>query len=193
MRKVRRIDNLLDTTCILVEKWLKSNQILQRKCEVVILEIEGRRKRVNIATITGASIGIFGAVVAGVGLLLAPLTAGISTVLSVGGGVLAISGGGITTGAKFVELKLNHGTKDALKRYHNCHEERYTSLMAIIDQLEKEIEGLEKISAKIFWISNHSWSCPSCGGGDNGSAKSACIHKRNKCSRRNHWTSVGLY
>lgn len=120
-----------------MEKWLKSNQILQRKCEVVILEIEGRRKRVNIATITGASIGIFGAVVAGVGLLLAPLTAGISTALSVGGGVLAFSGGGISTGAKFVERQLNHGTKDALKRYHNCHEERYTSFMAIIDQLEK--------------------------------------------------------
>lgn len=132
-----------------MEKWLKGNQILQRKCEVLILEIEGRRKKVNIATITGASIGIFGAVVAGVGLLLAPFTAGISTVLSVGGGVLAFSGGGTSTGAKLVELKLNHGTKDALKRYHNCHEERYTSFMAIIDRLKEEIENLGEISAKI--------------------------------------------
>lgn len=132
-----------------MEKWLKNNQILQRKCEVVIFEIEGRRKRANIATITGASIGIFGAVVAGFGLLLAPLTAGVSTVISVGGAVLGFSGGGITTGSKIVEFKLNHGSKDALKRYHNCQEETYTSFMAIIDRLEKEIKDLEKISPKI--------------------------------------------
>lgn len=83
--------------------------------------------------IIGVSIGIFGVVVVGVGFLLVFFIVGIFIVFFVGGGVLVILGGGIIIGVKFVEFKFNYGIKDVLKWYYNCYEERYMSLMVIID------------------------------------------------------------
>lgn len=81
MRRIRKIDSLLSNSCILIEQWLICNRNLQKHCELMISEIEGLRKNVNSASITGTSAGLIGAVLTGVGFLLAPISAGISGVL----------------------------------------------------------------------------------------------------------------
>lgn len=149
MRKIRKIDSLLNTACILVDQWLICNQILQRNCELIVLEIEGRRKNVNIATIAGTGTGIVGAVLTGVGIFLAPATGGLSTLLSVGGAVMAVSGGTVATGAKITESVLNNSTIDKLKRYQNCYKERFDSLKSVIKEINNEMKELSELSKEI--------------------------------------------
>lgn len=149
MRRIRKIDSLLNIACALIEQWLICNRNLQKHCELIISEIEGRRKNVNIATITGTSAGIIGAVLTGVGFLLAPVTAGISTVLSVGGAVMAVSGGTVATGAKITESVLNNGTIDTLKRYQNCYKERFDSLKSILSEITHEVNKLKELSTEL--------------------------------------------
>ncbi|XP_061176771.1 uncharacterized protein LOC133185509 [Saccostrea echinata] len=149
MRRIRIVDTLLETACVNVEQWLLCNQILQRRCDLVICEIEGRRKNVNIATISGSGAGIVGAVLTGVGIALAPVTGGISTLLAVGGGVLAVSGGTVAAGAKITETYLNSGTIDTLKRYQNCYQERFERVQNVMEQLKKEVNKLAEVSTEI--------------------------------------------
>jgi hypothetical protein len=118
------------------------------KCDAVICEVEGRRKNVNVATISGSSAGIVGAVLAGIGIVLAPATGGISTLLTVGGGVLAVSGGTVAAGAKITESVLNKSTVDTLKRHQNCYQERFERLRCSNEQLKKEVKRLEEESAE---------------------------------------------
>nr|XP_034334563.1 uncharacterized protein LOC105345630 [Crassostrea gigas] len=47
MQKVRKIDNLLNSACTLIDQWLICNEILQRNCELIVLEIEVRRQNVK--------------------------------------------------------------------------------------------------------------------------------------------------
>ncbi|XP_062607117.1 uncharacterized protein LOC134268893 [Saccostrea cucullata] len=149
MRRIRTVDTLLETACVTVEQWLLCSQILQRRCDLVINEIEGRRKNVNIATISGSGAGIVGAVMTGVGIALAPVTGGISTLLAVGGGVLAVSGGTVAAGAKITETYLNSGTIDTLKRYQNCYQERFERLQNVMDELKREVTKLAEVSTEI--------------------------------------------
>ncbi|XP_061176150.1 uncharacterized protein LOC133185108 [Saccostrea echinata] len=148
MREIRVVDTLLETACVAVEQWLLCSQILQRRCDLVISEIEGRRKNVNIATISGSGAGILGAVLTGVGIALSPVTGGIS-LLAVGGGVLAVSGGTIAAGAKITENYLNSGRVDTLKRYQNCYQERFERLQNVIEELKGEIKRLAEVSTEI--------------------------------------------
>ena len=149
LRQIRKIDRQLKHVCLLIDEWLFCNQMLQRKCDAMIFEIEGRRKDVNIATITGSCAGIVGAALTGVGLALAPFTAGISTLLSVGGAVLAVSGGTVATGAKITESVLNSNTIDTLKRNQNCYQERLETLNCSICQLREEIIKLGELTSEI--------------------------------------------
>ncbi|XP_062619670.1 uncharacterized protein LOC134281204 [Saccostrea cucullata] len=149
MRKIRRVDTLLKTACVTVEQWLSCNQALQKRCDLVICEIEGRRKNVNIATISGSGAGIVGAVLTGVGIALAPLTGGISTLLAVGGGVLAVSGGTVAAGAKITETYLNSGTIDKLKRYQNSYQEIFELLQNVMEELKMEVKKLAEMSTEI--------------------------------------------
>ncbi|XP_061176772.1 uncharacterized protein LOC133185510 [Saccostrea echinata] len=149
MRRMRKVDTLLKTACVTVEQWLLCNQILQRRCDLVICEIEGRRKNVNIATISGSGAGIVGAVLTGFGIALTPVTGGISTLLAVGGGVLAVSGGTVAAGAKITETYLNSGTIDTLKRYQNCYQERFELLQNVMEQLKGEVNRLAEVSTEI--------------------------------------------
>ena len=149
MREIRKIDNQLKRVCILLDKWLSYNQMLQKKCDSMVLEIEGRRNNVNIATITGTSAGIVGAALTGVGLALAPFTAGISTLMSVGGAVIDVSGGTEATGAKIAESVLNHGTIDTLKRYQNCSQETLEDLKSAMKQLKRDLKKLGELSTEM--------------------------------------------
>ena len=149
MREIRKIDNHLKRVCIIIDQWLFCNQMLQENCDKIIFEMENRRKDVNIATITGTSAGIIGAALTGVGLALAPFTAGISTVLSIGGAALAVSGGTVATGAKITENVLNNNTIDILKRYENCYQERLENLNSAMSQLKEEVKKLGDISREM--------------------------------------------
>nr|XP_022291453.1 uncharacterized protein LOC111102840 [Crassostrea virginica] len=149
MRRIRKIDNQLKDVCVIIDQWLYCNQMLQEKCDKIIFEMENRRKDVNIATITGTSAGIVGAALTGVGLALAPFTAGISTVLSIGGAVLAVSGGTVATGAKITESVLNNNTVDTLKRFQNCYQERLENLNSAMSQLKEEVQKLGDMSKEM--------------------------------------------
>ncbi|XP_062596128.1 uncharacterized protein LOC134257543 [Saccostrea cucullata] len=149
MRKLRIVDTLLKTAYVTVEQWLLCNQILQKRCDLVINEIEGRRKNVNIATISGSGAGIVGAVLTGVGIALTPVTGGISTLLAVGGGVLAVSGGTVAAGAKITETYLNSGTIETLKRYQNSYRENFELLQNIMEELKLGVKNLAEISTEI--------------------------------------------
>lgn len=149
MRKIRKIDSLLNTACTLIDQWLICNQILQRNCDLIVLEIEGRRRNVNIATMTGTSAGIVGAVLTGVGIFLAPVTAGISTLLSVGGAAMAVAGGTVATGAKLTESVLNNRTIDTLKRYQNCYKERFDTFKVVMREMNDQMKELSELSREI--------------------------------------------
>ncbi|XP_056014534.1 uncharacterized protein LOC125674135 isoform X1 [Ostrea edulis] len=148
MREIRKMDTLLDSTCVSIEQWLLCNRNLQTKCDAVICEIEGRRKNVNIATISGSSAGLVGAWLAGIGIALAPATGGFTTLLTVGGGALAVSGGAVAAGAKITESVLNKGTVDTLNRYQSCYQERFERLQSSMEQLTKEVKRLEEETAE---------------------------------------------
>ena len=60
----------------------------------------------NVATITGTSVGIMGTVISCVGMYLDPKSGSVATLLSVSGAVLAAFGGIISSGAKVREIFL---------------------------------------------------------------------------------------
>uniref|UniRef100_A0A8W8J9N4 Uncharacterized protein n=1 Tax=Magallana gigas TaxID=29159 RepID=A0A8W8J9N4_MAGGI len=99
-------------------------------------------------TFQGTGTSIFGAVLTDVGILLAPATGGLSTLLSVGGAVMAVSGGTVATGAKKTESMLNNDTIDKLKRYQNCYKERFDSLKSVLKEINNEMKELSELSKK---------------------------------------------
>ena len=138
MREIRKIDNHLKSVCTLIDQWLFCNNILQEKCDAIIIEIEVRRKKMNVATITGTSVGIKGTVISCVGMYFDPKSGSVATLLSVSGAVLAASGGIISSGAKVREIFLNRETIKTLNRYQNCYNENFESLKSVMDQLSKK-------------------------------------------------------
>jgi hypothetical protein len=83
----------------------------------IIEELEENRKGVNIATITGSSFGLIGAVLSAIGILGAPATAGLSLSLTVGGAVIASTGAITSVGAKLTEMVLSKKKEKSLARY----------------------------------------------------------------------------
>ena len=149
MREIRKIDNHLKSVCILIDQWLFCNNILQEKCDAIIIEIEVRRKKMNVATITGTSVGIMGTVISCVGMYFDPKSGSVATLLSVSGAVLAASGGIISSGAKVRESVLNRETIKTLNRYQNCYNENFESLKSVMDQLSKKLNNLGELPNNI--------------------------------------------
>lgn len=149
LRIIRSVDDCLNASCIEIDQWLFCNQILQQQCDLMILDLEGRRKNVNIATVTGTTTGIVGAALTGVGIGLAPVTAGVSTVLTIIGAVVAVSGGTVATGAKITESVLNHDRINNLKRYQNGYQERLKNLESAMCRLREELKKLGELSTEM--------------------------------------------
>nr|XP_022291528.1 uncharacterized protein LOC111102888 isoform X2 [Crassostrea virginica] len=149
MRTMRAIDNCLNASCFETDQWMLCNQMLQEHSDSIIQEIESRRKNVNIATITGTSAGILGAVLTGVGIGLAPITAGVSTILSIVGASIAISGGTVATGAKITESVLNKDKINTLKRYQNAYHERFENLKLVLARLREGLKKLGELTSEI--------------------------------------------
>ena len=149
MRTMRSIDKCLNASCLEIDQWLFCNQMLQQQCERIIQEIESRRKNINIVTITGTSAGILGAILTGVGIGLAPITAGVSTILSIVGASIAFSGGSVATGAKITESVLNNEKINALKRYQNAYHERFENLKLVLARLNESLVKLGELSSEI--------------------------------------------
>ena len=149
LRIMRSVDNCLNVSCVEIDQWLFCNQILQQQCDLMILDLEGRRKNVNIATVTGTTTGIVGAALTGVGIGLAPVTAGVSTILTIVGAAIAVSGGTVATGAKITESVLNYDRVNTLKRYLNVYQERLEIVESAMSRLREELEKLGELSTEI--------------------------------------------
>lgn len=84
---------------------------------MIILEIEGCCKKVNIVIIIGISVGIIGVVFIGVGFLFVLVIVGIFIVFFVGGVVVVVFGGIVVIGVKLIESVFNDGIIDIFKWY----------------------------------------------------------------------------
>ncbi|XP_062619636.1 uncharacterized protein LOC134281184 [Saccostrea cucullata] len=146
VRHVRRMETLIDIIMDCIDQWLKSNYLLQQTCDKIVQELELRRRNVNIATISGSSTGILGAVLTAVGIGIAPITAGASVALAVAGGVLAATGGTVTLGAKFTETILNKNTLEVLKRYQNNFQELSKTVESKLEEFSNQIKRLDDIA-----------------------------------------------
>ena len=149
LRIIRSVDDCLNASCVEIDQWLFCNQILQQQCDLMILDLEGRRKNVNIATVTGTTTGIVGAALTGVGIGLAPVTAGVSTILTIAGAAIAVAGGSVATGAKITESVLNYDRVNSLKRYMKVYQERLENLDSSMCRLREELVKLGELSTEI--------------------------------------------
>lgn len=146
MRKIEaNIEIVVDT----INQWQECHLLLQQTCDKVIEEMELRRRNVNIATITGSGAGILGAVLTAVGIGIAPLTAGASLALAIGGGALAATGGSVAAGAKITETVMNTKTVEILKRYQDGYQERFEDVQCNLRLLAHEINRLGDIASNM--------------------------------------------
>ncbi|XP_076358794.1 apolipoprotein L3-like [Tachypleus tridentatus] len=82
--------------------WISTREDSITSLKKVETELNKTKRDVNISNIVGSSAGIVGGVVAVVGLALAPLTAGVSLGLSIGGASLGTAGG-LTAGGQMLQ------------------------------------------------------------------------------------------
>ncbi|XP_062619667.1 uncharacterized protein LOC134281200 [Saccostrea cucullata] len=148
-KQMRKIEAMIEIAKDAIDRWLKCNLILQQTCDQVIAEMELRRRNVNVATVSGSSAGIVGAVLTAVGIGIAPLTAGASLALSVTGGVLAVTGGTVAAGAKITETVLNTKTIEILKRYQDEYQELFETVQINLRLLTDEINRLGDIASEM--------------------------------------------
>ncbi|XP_061176773.1 uncharacterized protein LOC133185511 [Saccostrea echinata] len=148
-KQMRKIEAMIEIARDAIDQWLKCNLLLQQTCDLVIAEMELRRRNVNVATISGSSVGIIGAVLTAVGIGIAPFTAGASLALSVTGGVLAATGGTVAAGAKITETILNTKTIEILKRYQDGYQERFETVQVNLRLLTDEISRLGDIASEM--------------------------------------------
>jgi hypothetical protein len=146
VRQMQKIEASIEIVIDSIDQWQKCNLRLQKTCDDVIRELELRRRNINIATVAGSGAGILGAVLTAVGIGIAPLTAGASLVLSIGGGALAATGGTVAAGAKITETVMNKKTVEILKRYQDVYQERFEDVQCNLRLLAKEISKLGDIA-----------------------------------------------
>ena len=121
---------------IQVQKWIPLRDVAIEEIEKTIEKLKVHHKNVNISRITGSSASFAGSLMAIIGFGLAPVTAGVSVGLSVGGIALATVGGGTAAGASIVDAVLQHSN---VKHAQEQLDRDYKQLDAI-SQTAKEIE-----------------------------------------------------
>ncbi|XP_064421849.1 apolipoprotein L3 isoform X2 [Latimeria chalumnae] len=85
------------------DKWVNSRKETIQKLRELAEEIQSHRENVNIAQVSGASVGIVGGGLAIAGLILAPFTVGVSLGLTAAGVATGAAGGLTSWGANLVE------------------------------------------------------------------------------------------
>jgi formiminotetrahydrofolate cyclodeaminase len=146
---MRKIEASIEIVVDSIDQWQKCNLLLQKNCDDVIRELELRRRNINIATVTGSGAGILGTALTAVGIAFAPITAGASLSLSIGGGALAATGGTVAAGAKLTETIMNKKTVESLKRYQDVYQERFEDVQCNLRILAEEISRLGDITSNM--------------------------------------------
>ncbi|XP_062576060.1 uncharacterized protein LOC134237935 [Saccostrea cucullata] len=142
IRVYQRIDSQLYKTHQRFEFWIRCNVIFEKFCADSINLLEGRRKKSNIASITGSSVGLIGGALAVAGILAAPFTAGASFGLVVAGGVVSGLGSVTSVISKLTELGLNG-------KESNFSERLQMNMREHSRRLENETQKLEEIMMKL--------------------------------------------
>ncbi|XP_062604439.1 uncharacterized protein LOC134266226 [Saccostrea cucullata] len=147
IRVYQEIDSQLYKTQQRFEFWIRCNVIFEKFCADSINLLEGRRKKSNIASITGSSVGLMGGALAVAGILAAPFTAGASFGLVVAGGVVSGLGSFTSVISKLTELGLN-------RKESNLSERLQMNMREHSRRLENETQKLEEIMARLDEIIN---------------------------------------
>lgn len=97
-------------------------------CKRGEIEIDGRRKKVNFAVITGSSAGILSGALVVTGILLAPVSFGASLGLSIAGGVIGVGSGlaaGVARTFEAVKQKITLKDLENIKQAMIQREQRF--------------------------------------------------------------------
>ena len=100
---MRGLEDLHSEFCTRIEKWIPVREETIQKIEGIIDDLKVHHRNVNISRITGSGVSIAGSLIAITGFGLAPVTAGASIGLSVGGIAIAVAGGGTAAGASIAD------------------------------------------------------------------------------------------
>lgn len=140
---MRDVESSLCKFNIALNNWFMINSAMQKLCEVIINELEGNRKNVNIATIVGSATGMVGAVLAIAGLISGPVTFGASLGLTIAGGVVGGIGGATSMGAKITEAVLVKKTLSQMNYTRTMLQKRSDALKEIVSDLHEKIKDLD--------------------------------------------------
>ncbi|XP_061169153.1 uncharacterized protein LOC133178473 [Saccostrea echinata] len=142
IRVYQGIESQLYRTQQRFEFWMRCNIIFEKFCTDSINLLEGRRKKSNIASITGSSIGLIGGALAAAGIFASPVTAGASLGLVVAGGVVSGLGSVASVISKLTELGLN-------KKESNLYKRLQMNMREHSRRLENETQNLEEVMMKL--------------------------------------------
>ena len=143
MFSAREVENAIAFVKVALDDWLRCNRSMQTLSDSIVMELENRRKGVNIATLVGSGVGIGGTMVA-LGALLLPATGGASTALMVVGGVVGGLGGAAAAGASITEFVLNKATVEKLGRYQRAIKKRSEFLQLTLENLLLALRNLDQ-------------------------------------------------
>lgn len=148
----QKLKDALDKQSDAVKNFLYEYRLWAAKRDEVILsltelvcEIQKHHRNANIASLAGSSVSLVSGAACVAGIVLAPFTGGLSTVLTAGG-LLGSSAGTLTmTGAKVVEFGLK---REILKKVNAAVEadcQETLCLTSYIDNCQKNQTELEKL------------------------------------------------
>lgn len=110
---IERVDQARLEFCRLYESWLPTRTDSIASLRYFAQRLNCHHRRLNIAKITGASVGLTGGTAIIGGLVLAPMTAGVSLILTAGGTAATVAGGvtALTTSLTEQKITRDYGEK----------------------------------------------------------------------------------
>ena len=125
-----------------MDNWTRCSIAFESLCDGIVLELEGIRHNVNIASIVGSSVGIIGSSLALAGVITAPFTFGASLGLGIAGGVIGGLGGITSAGSKVTEVVMNKKWIMQMQRRQRVLQERSHEVKLCHEKLEKSVKDL---------------------------------------------------
>ncbi|XP_006013529.1 apolipoprotein L3-like [Latimeria chalumnae] len=137
------------------DRWVTSRKETIHKLRELAEEIHTHRKKVNIAEVSGASVGIVGGGLAIAGLILAPFTVGVSVGLTIAGVITGVAGGLTSLGATVTEGRILKDKRvqvqEVLKRDEIQSTEMRNMLNVSTDLSNRLQELLDNIDFIVKW------------------------------------------
>ena len=125
-------------------RWIPIRQRTKKQLEELATKLHKHHRKVNISTVTGASIGTVGGFLSMAGLITAPFTFGAGLIVSLVGAGIGGAGGLVMSGAKVVEVILKKLRLKDVQAAINEDHEACTKLQQQLDLLEDVISKSPK-------------------------------------------------